>query len=569
MKATRCLMVVCLALLCPLLGCAQEDQLTYRWFYLSTNFLVPENVAKGQALLQRAAAVGYSGVVLTDSKFGFLDQMPDRYFDNVRAFKATADELGLEIVPGVMPIGYSGSLLYHNPNLAEGPPVKDALFVVRDRMADLVADPPVALPGGDFEQATDHKFAGWDWQDNVGESIFADTQVVHGGSVACRMEAIGAASPEHGHCRLSKLLDVSPFRCYHLQAWVKSEDFDTADRVRIFALSPDGRALSYIDLGVKRTQDWTLHHVVFNSLDNQQVRVYIGVWGGRTGKLWWDDVTIEEVGLLNLLRRDGCPLTVRGEDGTVYEEGRDFEPVKDERMGVVRWSGSYELYHEPPVIQLIADSRIADGQRLRVSFYQPAIIGSHQVTCCLSEPQVYQILDDQIRRIEDLLHPSAWFMSHDEIRCANWCQACQDRAMTPGQLLADNVRRCTEIIRAINPDARIGVWSDMFDPYHNAHDNYYLVNGTWEGSWEGLDPDVIIADWYFKPREQNLPWFAGRGHKQILAGYYDNSSFYTPQWLADAQRLNAPVIGVIYTTWRSGYDDLERWAQAVWGGAGH
>ena len=62
-------------------------------------------------------------------------------------------------------------------------------------------------------------------------------------------------------------------------------------------------------------------------------------------------------------------------------------------------------------------------------------------------------------------------MSHDEIRVANWCKACRDRKLTPGQLLADNVRQCTEILKSVNPRARIVVWSDMFDPHHNAVDS--------------------------------------------------------------------------------------------------
>jgi hypothetical protein len=203
------LWMVCLVLVCALgSGCAQQDQLEYRWFYLSTNFLVDENVPKAQELLQRAARAGYNGVLLTDYKFGLLERMEERYFEHVRAFKSTADELGLEIIPCVMPIGYSGSLLSHDPNLAEGLPVKDALFVVKQGAANVVADPPVQLPGGDFEQADNHKFAGWDWQDDPGQSSFADTQVVHGGSQSCRMQDIGQVSPEHGHGRLSKLVKV-------------------------------------------------------------------------------------------------------------------------------------------------------------------------------------------------------------------------------------------------------------------------------------------------------------------------------------------------------------------------
>ena len=42
-------------------------------------------------------------------------------------------------------------------------------------------------------------------------------------------------------------------------------------------------------------------------------------------------------------------------------------------------------------------------------------------------------------------------MSHDEIRVANWCKACRDRKLTPGQMLADNVRQCAAILKSVNP----------------------------------------------------------------------------------------------------------------------
>ena len=41
------------------------------------------------------------------------------------------------------------------------------------------------------------------------------------------------------------------------------------------------------------------------------------------------------------------------EDGLiVYHEGRDFEPVSDPKLGQARWPGTYDRYHEPPVIRM-------------------------------------------------------------------------------------------------------------------------------------------------------------------------------------------------------------------------
>ncbi|HID05632.1 MAG TPA: hypothetical protein EYP10_00640 [Armatimonadetes bacterium] len=511
--------------------------------------------------MKRAARAGYNGIALSDYKFNILDRMPERYFRNLAKVRDVASRLKLDIYPCVMPIGYSSGILAHDPNLAEGLPVKDALFIVRGKEAHLIAHPPVELRNGDFERVNGHRFIGWDFQDGIGISTFAEHSIVHSGTVAIRMENFRKGN-KHGNCRVMQTVKVAPFRQYHVSVWIRSEVVSPADSIRILILAPDGMTLSYNDLKVKPTQSWREHHIVFNSLRYNHVRIYIGIWGGNRGRIWFDDARIEEVGFLNLLRRLGCPLVVRGEDGTIYEEGRDFEPVRDERMGMAPYIGHYEVYHKPPPLRLTPNSRIKDGERLRVSFYHTMLIYWGQVMCCLSEPKVYEILRDQIERVDAALKPKGFSMQHDEIRIANWCLACQRRKMTPGQLLADNVRRCVKIIRTVRPNAEIFVWSDMFDPHHNARDRYYLVNGTLEGSWEGLARDVIIVNWNFRKRHESMRWFAKRGHKQILAGYYDGNPMRIRTWLNDARNIEG-IIGVMYTTWQHKYDDLEEFARAV------
>jgi hypothetical protein len=80
------------------LQAAERPQLKHRWIYLSTNLLVGENVERDLALLRRAANAGYTGVVLTDSKFMRWDGLPERYVHNVaRVRQACRDFSG----PGV------------------------------------------------------------------------------------------------------------------------------------------------------------------------------------------------------------------------------------------------------------------------------------------------------------------------------------------------------------------------------------------------------------------------------------------------------------------------------------
>ena len=146
----------------------------------------------------------------------------------------------------------------------------------------------------------------------------------------------------------------------------------------------------------------------------------------------------------------------------------------------------------------------------------------------------------------------------------DWCALCQSRHLTPGQLLADNTRRCAAIIRKAAPKATLVVWSDMYDPHHNAHDNYYLANGTLADSWKGIEPSMIVANWNSDKPDKSLAWFAGLGNPQLLAGFYDGSPEAIVPWLAAARKAG-PVDGVMYTTWQNDYSKLEVFAKAAWG----
>ena len=51
-------------------------------------------------------------------------------------------------------------------------------------------------------------------------------------------------------------------------------------------------------------------------------------------------------------------------------------------MGVHVWPGSYEVWHEPPVLK----TSLADGTRLRVSYYHAVTVNEDQAMLCPSEP---------------------------------------------------------------------------------------------------------------------------------------------------------------------------------------
>jgi len=534
MTREHLLMMRLLLLLCTIATTVSAAPLE-QWVYVARNLWVDKNIDDLEALFKRAAAAGYTHVLLTDSKFGKLDDMDARYFKNVDRVKKIATDLKLQIVPTVFPIGYSNDLLWHDPNLIEAMPVRDALFVVQGGVARVQSVPPVSLKGGDFSD-----FRKWDWKD-------AEVQPDNG---AARIR-----NPNGNNARIVQKLKLEPFRQYHISLRTKTQDFKGTLAVKLVVGSRD---LNFNHLGVKPTQDWTTNHVVFNSLENSDVTLYIGSWDGRTGTVWFDDAKLEEIGLVNLVRRPGAPLIVQLDGGRILTEGKDYEALRDPNMGTKPWKGAYDVYHEPPLLK----TKLPDGTRLRVSYHHAVTVHDDQAMICPSEPATVELLRDQARRMHKAWGAKGYMMSHDEIRVLNWCQACQKRNLDSGAILADNVKTCIKILREVNPEGTIYVWSDMFDPNHNAHKDYYLVRGDLKNSWLGLDPSVVIVPWYFAKREDSLKWFAERGHRQVIAGYYDARPEQILEWLQSAKYTKG-LTGVMYTTWENKYTDLERFAQLV------
>ena len=521
---------------------AAEPQagLQKRWVFFWRDLSNPKEFDETIALFPKAKADGYNGVALSC---------------NIPAAKAAelkeaAKKNGLDIVAIVM----GGS---HDKNYCEGLLAKDAVFVAQNGKATLQPDKPKLL-NGDFEDVKDNHFSGWTLQDDDGVTSFADHTVVHGGKTSLRMESIG--KNQYRHCRMAQPIKLLPHREYHVSVWIKTEKMAPADpEIKVLVPTPQS-CISFQTFHTEGTQDWKKCDVVFNSLDGGDATLYLGSWSGKDGKVWWDDLILEEIGLVNVLRRPGCPVTVTAEDGTAFEEGKDFEQIVDPNLH------PWIPYHEQPAIKLTANSRIKDGQKLKVSYYHSVVVYEDRVTSCLSEQKIFDEWRTEVKQVEDLIHPAAFLMSHDELRVINQCALCQSKKLTAGKLLAWNVREAAKIIRQMRPDAGIWVWNDMFDPQHNALDQFYLVNGSLKGSWEGLDKDVGIVNWNGGLVGKNCQFFADLGLKQILSGYYDGDEdgSQIAKWL-DATKGVSGIAGVMYTTWESKYGALDAWAKKAWG----
>jgi hypothetical protein len=323
--------------------------------------------------------------------------------------------------------------------------------------------------------------------------------------------------------------------------------------VRLSVCTDDGNIVVTRSAELAGTQDWTRVQCEFNAVDRTGFRIYAGVWGGRSGRLWLDDFKVEDLGCAPPLQREGLSFTLRNaRTGAALRAGVDYEaPPKDV------WNRQWDSF------RIISGGAAGEGDELVADYWTAAVVEDGQRPCCMSAPALYDYYRASAAAVKKVLNPRKWFLSMDEIRAGGTCPLCQARGLDMAHQLGECVTRQREIIKALCPDAQIYVWSDMFDPAHNAHDNYYACKGTFAGSWDLIPKDLVISCWYGKKHDISMPFFAQRGFRTQAAAYYDaNDLDGCRAWLETCRRTPG-CTGIMYTTWRNKYDLLAPFGELV------
>ena len=567
---------------------AATSQRVQLWFYLHTYLQNASQYQFCTNLLTRAAAAGYSGCVLADSMLESTNGGTPFYNTNcLQPFLALAGQLNISVLPMTASFGHSESALVSvDKNFAEPQPVNGTVFVADTSSHTLVlSNSFVGLTNGAFESYSSNRFSVWDFQDAIGLRTFVDTNVFHGGAASLRIDPDPYTTNKNA--RLLKRIAVQPWRQYHVRVWMQFTNFSTAAAVTanpldvVFLDFPSGDARNFTGNNgpfatasgsYPANQTWTQYDYVCNSMGSTNITFALGLWSNSTGHLWVDDVSIEEVALVNLVRRTGAALKLYDAVNTnrLYSEPGDVNSIADSAIPA---GGPFDAWHVPPTVTLPAGTTLTNGQRVKMDFYAVNPVNMKQVGACCTAPGVASYLSNNIASLAAKFPTNTGFvLDIDEWRHVDTCATCAALGQSSGGVLAWCLALCTNLIHGISPSAPVYVWNDMYDPYQNAISNtYYFANGPMAGSWSGFPSNVIVMNWNHPNSVVNtnsLNFFASLGCRQFITGYYDTGTgtLTASNELRAAQGVPG-FLGLMYTTWNSnltnGFAQLENYAAAT------
>ncbi len=284
--------------------------------------------------------------------------------------------------------------------------------------------------------------------------------------------------------------------------------------------------------------------VDFITVDETEVNVYAGIWGGKSGRFWVDDLQVRQYGsVADVVRREGTPLELRSLDRPVtFVEGVDFEGIENRR--------------DLEAVTLTPGTSIREGERLVLDCYKMPFVGhswGRQISLCMSNPDLYDHWETQARRLHEVLGYKKFLLSMDEIRNGGGCLSCRSRGIAMAEILGDCITKQHAIFRRIDPEIEVLIWSDMLDPNHNAHDNYYRVVGDFTGSSDYVPRDLIIVCWWNEMKEKSLAFFAGQGFRTMGACFYDADDLTNSREWLETLGKTPNAKGIMFTSWRRKY----------------
>lgn len=496
-------------------------------------------------VVRRGAAVGYNGIVLEESNI--RSSTPNgTALANLTNIRNLAASLGMIVIPYTFSTAEPTS---PNPGveLREAFPTIDTRFVRSGGTALPVGNPAPVLQNGGFESFSGNSLNNWSMS-SPGTVTFVDTVTKRSGAASLRF-----LNPPSNTRVIQTNVAVVPFRNYKIEGWLKTASYTNPGRIvfEVYGANTGLELWRNRSSGVGNeanppdaTQDWTHYEIDFNSLVNSSVHIYLKCSASGSNQLWWDDISLTEVGLYSTVRRSNTPVVVTGTAGSpVYTEGSDY---------VV---GTQSL-------TIPGGSNIPAGASLNVDWWALANTAELSgVPADFNVPLTFDILRTNAAIVATRMVPESWMARYNEWRVGGWTSTG-----TMGYYLSNVVVQTQSIMETAKPGVEKLLWNDPFSPWHNALTAYWMVKGSMHYSWLGVSTNWVIMNWQSTAKENEMKFWSGLDatypiprHRQILCPY--ESAAAMTSWLtalntAEAQGVR-DVVGMMFTTWAKGSDGLD------------
>ena len=573
-------------------------------------------------LIDQAQGLGLNGMVW---KCGVEDIASD-YDERItflQQVKSYAEERGIEIIPTFWFVGVN-AFLQQDASLVEGKFIEKAPIKL-----DGATGGDSAVVSENFEGNWTNVPTGWSKTDpsaELGNYVAKDAGASGGSSVRVTLPT---SVKSDGITRVFTGLEDG---YYYVTCKVKIKTVQNSDYAEMTVLDADHQEnRSYADY--KRGND--------NYVDNQwgemtsevirvssgKLAIQLSGGGAKGEKMWFDDVEIHLANQNEVflpIPRDGTPIKV-------YQKTSSggYEEIPQKTNGKTNWklpdgykesfefgydetTDAYGFYAEiggeklhSVQLEIPTGSQILKNNlsTIYVDYYAPKSnqYAASRYSACLSEEKLYDLMAQSAVRIQNTLQPKTWFIAFDEVTIGATCETCRETGLTAAQIFGKSVSRQYDIIKSVDPDAEIVVWSDMFDPSHNATEEPYQdVAGSLKDVAKYIPNDLIIACWYDStdPAEMTvevvkehavatLEYFSDLGFRTISSCYYDWSKGFstsamptssldlnTQGWLSAIVELNGGQndelngnVGMFYLTWlesgKRDYDYLDSFGTAL------
>lgn len=537
-----------------------------KWVFAKNTFADDSEVEYVSNVVTRAKAVGMNGLCLisgagytswnarkTDRDLPTLeyigntcgleswDRWDPKRKDRFNAIRAYCDSIDFDIIPLLWSPGYF-SMRYENPSWVAVFPVKDVPCVASGGR--------IVCAGRKMDVNVDTR---GEWRNGVLE---LDIDKIH---------ASGSPRAAGGSIRFK----AKPYTRYRLSLKFSTKGFTGTNYEpswpTISFYMKDGICSGGVGrIKMASDQDWTEHSKEINSLHHTDVTVGFGSFTDRPhGKLFVKDIVLEECGIDQPVKREGCAFVVRdAETDKVYREGVDYAGVP--YMKALAWPST----SEPIAFDVVSGGAIREGARLLVSAYEPPRSMTRQFSVC---PSVSGVNDFMVKAADNVYAATGslkWLLSLDEIRNECQCELCVRRKEDIAHKMGAHITKLVDTILDKYPAADLYAWCDMLNPYDNPRqEHYYNCLTSWQGIWDLIPgPDKLkMVYWGEKPKLDEVDFFVKRGYRGLAAGYYD----YDPdlkcpaKWVAAMNERSDAFEGWMYTTWEQKHEQIEDFARIM------